>query len=432
MKYFFSIIIPIYNSESFLIECIDSLINQKKIFFEIILINDYSSDSSLKICKDYKKKFNFIKIINNNKNIGVGKSRNKGINRSNGKYFIFLDSDDYLYPKCLYSLSKLIIKKKYPDLIFGYFDKNTYPYSNKKLLSDNSKFNHPDKLITYINEKNFPLEEAWPFIVKNNFIKKNNIKFQDIRIAEDEIFVIKILSLMKNYACFEEKFYYHRVHSSSLSSSVNFEATISYLKALISFNDFLKIQKLTKPKIKFIEKYMQSILSKFSSLLVLTSDNYIKKISFLLNKKIFSIRNLKKYPENISLSPSLSNNNIFTNLKNFKKSIIDYKKDIIISNYKPRLNIYLYCNSMFSESCIKILDDLDLPVINIVDDNEKLQGFEISNIKIINSKVLFNSKINIDKIFVIITNHRSSTCLKIRKNLLKKGLNTKQILIMNF
>ena len=106
MDYIFSIVIPIFNSEKFLSDTIKSVINQKNKKTEIILVNDNSSDNSKKICVYYKKKVNFIKLINNKKNLGVGYCRNQAIKNANGKYIVFLDSDDELIENSLNKLEK--------------------------------------------------------------------------------------------------------------------------------------------------------------------------------------------------------------------------------------------------------------------------------------------------------------------------------------
>ena len=94
MDVIFSVVIPIFNSEKFLSDTIKSVINQKNKKTEIILVNDNSSDNSKKICSFYKKKFSFIKLINNKINHGVGYCRNQAIKNAKGKYIVFLDSDD--------------------------------------------------------------------------------------------------------------------------------------------------------------------------------------------------------------------------------------------------------------------------------------------------------------------------------------------------
>ena len=96
-----SIIVPIYNSEKYLENCLKSICYPISNEIEIILINDASTDNSIKICNIFKKKFKNIKLINLKKNKGVSYSRNVGIKISSGEYLCFVDSDDELLPKSL-------------------------------------------------------------------------------------------------------------------------------------------------------------------------------------------------------------------------------------------------------------------------------------------------------------------------------------------
>ena len=90
MSYLFSIIIPVFNSEKFISSTLESVLKQNFANIEVILINDNSTDNTLKICKNYKKKYKNIKLINKSVNLGVGSSRNEGIKNALGKYLIFV------------------------------------------------------------------------------------------------------------------------------------------------------------------------------------------------------------------------------------------------------------------------------------------------------------------------------------------------------
>ena len=104
----FSIIIPVCNSEKYLFQCIQSVLNQKYSNVEIIIVDDCSTDKSITISRSFAKKYNNIKIICNKKNEGVSVCRNKGISNAVGKYIIFLDSDDYLINNGLKKLANLV------------------------------------------------------------------------------------------------------------------------------------------------------------------------------------------------------------------------------------------------------------------------------------------------------------------------------------
>ena len=114
-KILFSIVIPVYNSAQYLKQCITSVQNQNFKNFEIILIEDKSTDTSNKICKFFSKKYANIKLINHKKRYGVSRSRNDGIKKACGKYIIFLDSDDFLLNGSLNKLSKLVEKNTSSD-----------------------------------------------------------------------------------------------------------------------------------------------------------------------------------------------------------------------------------------------------------------------------------------------------------------------------
>ena len=110
-----SIIVPVYNNYNFLDKCLDSIINQTYKNIEIILINDGSTDNSLKKLKKYAKVDSRIILINK-KNEGVSKARNDGIKISTGKYITFVDSDDYLECDAIEKIYIALIKNKVEEL----------------------------------------------------------------------------------------------------------------------------------------------------------------------------------------------------------------------------------------------------------------------------------------------------------------------------
>ena len=107
-----SIIIPVYNAEKTLKNCLNSILKQNSTKLEIILINDHSKDGCKQICYLYKKKFKNIKVYNQSKNRGVSACRNKGIKKAKGSFLIFLDSDDFILKNCINLLRTIHIHIK--------------------------------------------------------------------------------------------------------------------------------------------------------------------------------------------------------------------------------------------------------------------------------------------------------------------------------
>jgi glycosyltransferase involved in cell wall biosynthesis len=102
-----SVIVPVYNAEKYLNECIDSLIGQTFFYsMEVILIDDGSTDNSPSLCDSYSQKHENIKVIHQ-ENSGVSVARNRGIEKAQGKYIGFVDADDYVYPEMYERLFKL-------------------------------------------------------------------------------------------------------------------------------------------------------------------------------------------------------------------------------------------------------------------------------------------------------------------------------------
>ena len=140
-----SVIVPVYNVEDYLKECLDSIINQTLKEIEILCIDDCGTDNSIDILREYSKKDNRIKIISHKENKGLGPARNTGINEAKGEYISFIDSDDFIskdYYENLYNTAK-----KYDSDIVNTL--NIKFYKNKKLR----------KFIYTFNEKEF--ESTW-------------------------------------------------------------------------------------------------------------------------------------------------------------------------------------------------------------------------------------------------------------------------------
>lgn len=183
-----SIIVPIYNASKYLKKCLDSLVNQTKKELEFILINDGSTDESESIIKSYND--NRIKYFKRS-NHGIGKTRNFGINKSTGKYIMFLDSDDYLEENACELLYEKIEKDKLDLVVCDFYNviKETKVCEKNAIFKNTALKDKPDLLL------NINLA-PWNKIYRSDLIKNNNIKFIEDLKYEDAPFVA--LSLLKS------------------------------------------------------------------------------------------------------------------------------------------------------------------------------------------------------------------------------------------
>lgn len=118
----FSVIIPVYNAEKYINQCISSLLNQEYTDYELILVNDCSTDRSLEVCEEFQKKYSNVVIINQLQNKGVSAARNRGIEAASGEYILFVDSDDFVANNYFQTLHDLTKEYNVELISFGHYD----------------------------------------------------------------------------------------------------------------------------------------------------------------------------------------------------------------------------------------------------------------------------------------------------------------------
>lgn len=193
-----SIIIPIYNSEKYLEECLNSVLNQTYKNIEVLLINDGSTDESKKICEEYCKKYSNIKLINNI-NEGVSKARNKGLKLAKGEYVFFCDSDDIMHPRQLEKLSTNL-KSTNSELSVCSFSEfvNNVEFEKNKNFKLEEILNKDKMLETIISDRKYS-GFLWNKLFKLDIIKMKSHLFFDekISINEDQIFILEYIIRIK-------------------------------------------------------------------------------------------------------------------------------------------------------------------------------------------------------------------------------------------
>lgn len=188
-----SIIVPIYNGEKYVDKCLEMIINQTFKDFELIIVDDGSTDNTKKMCTKYAEKDPRIKLISK-KNGGTWAARNKGIDESTGKYIIFLDCDDW-YEDNLFMEMYENMKKNNVDLVIAgqtnvFVDKNGKTIKKTTVLPKDNLFKTKDAILgNYILLREEEIGDIlWNKIYKSEIIKKYNLKFENYKRGEDTIF----------------------------------------------------------------------------------------------------------------------------------------------------------------------------------------------------------------------------------------------------
>ncbi len=220
-----SIVIPVYNVEKYLEECIESAIKQSLNDIEIICINDGSTDSSLEILKKYEEKYSNIIVISQ-ENKGLSASRNVGIRKAKGKYIYFLDSDDFIDTKSMEVCYKECEKYDLDMVTFDaicFLDKD---YVGKDFKEDYDRSNLlPQYTLTgeefYIasNKSGGYRVPVWLNFYNSEFIRKNNLFFIEGIYHEDEIHTCHCLLKAKRIKYINKKFFNRRIRNNSIMTS---------------------------------------------------------------------------------------------------------------------------------------------------------------------------------------------------------------------
>lgn len=212
-----SIIVPTYNVETYLGNCLESLVNQnlKDDCYEIIVVNDGATDSSPEIAVQYEKKYAQI-WVHHQENQGLSAARNKGISLAKGKYIYFIDSDDYIAENTLkYALDLL---EKHQLDVLGLRVKNTASLGIKATDNPEIMQGEPAKVtdgITYIAENNY-LNNAWWYFINREFLLNTKLQFPVGRFVEDANFTAQLLCQSRRIMRSSLDFYRYVIRPNSI------------------------------------------------------------------------------------------------------------------------------------------------------------------------------------------------------------------------
>lgn len=234
-----SIVVPVFNVEKFLKKCIESIISQSFSNFEVLLVNDGSTDGSLDICLQYTKIDDRVKVINK-KNGGLSDARNAGIKYATGKYICFIDSDDFIEKEYLQKLYKNIVKYNSDVSMCEYFitDENGQKIQIEKFNNEKLKYISGKKLIESIYSRNPTISiVAWNKLYKRKLFA--NITYSKGRLYEDQFIAVPLFWSVKKVSLIDAPLYnYVQRKGSIMNSKINKKKifdTVAYKKQRIYF-----------------------------------------------------------------------------------------------------------------------------------------------------------------------------------------------------
>jgi glycosyltransferase involved in cell wall biosynthesis len=266
-----SVVIPVYNVEKYLKECVASVLNQHFKDFDIILVDDGSTDNCMAICDTFSEKDSRVNVIHK-KNEGVGLARNTGLKVATGKYIFFLDSDDFVEPNFFVELISET-NRNFDIIQFGFnriSKRGKYVNTSIPASAEIKSLPTEKEKLALILDSGCGLA-VWDKLIKREFLLEQEIFFDNKKRGQDFTFIIKL---------------YHHTKTIMVIN-----------KALINYRIIMGTGK------KFDPKLIQNHLDNFNSLKNLLDDKSLNSEKYL--RKIFSIWFFKVIPINIAANGAL-------------------------------------------------------------------------------------------------------------------------------
>lgn len=318
-----SIIVPVYNVEKYLSKCIDSILNQTFINFELILVNDGSSDKSPVICEEYKKLDDRIKVIHKS-NGGLSSARNIGIKQSKGNFIAFIDSDDYIHPQMfeiLYNNMKIndsdLVLCDYKKVYENESDKyKNYDVENIK----SNNYTNIEALSRLQGNKGITYVVAWNKLYKRRLF--NDLKYKEGKIHEDEFIIHEILYKCNLVSYVSMELYYYLQRSDSITTSKfnisRLDGLDACIERILFYKHINEKELMYKAEIIYIEKFLEFYYKLENE--VENPTKHLRRIKNKFRRRIigFMKNHYLKYKEKIALIGFCINPFIYEKYKEIK------------------------------------------------------------------------------------------------------------------
>lgn len=266
---FFSIILPVYNVKKYLEQCLASIVSQTFTDYEIILVDDGSTDGSEMLCESFKEQFKNVIVIHQ-KNSGQGSARNKGLSVANGNYIIFIDSDDFIIGNNFLQDIYATVQKKNSDLVMYKFCK--YYDGAKELekctfsMAEASQLDDTEEILKSLVRNDAFYGAPWSKVIRRRMLIDNNIEFENGLVGEDMEWMCHIMTCFDSISVIDKPYIAYRQRKGSTSK-------INKLKNLTDFIYILEKWSVGIEKANISESRKESLrgaLAKYYSNLMIT------------------------------------------------------------------------------------------------------------------------------------------------------------------
>lgn len=257
-----TVIIPVYNVEQYLAQCLESVLQQDFKKYEILCVNDASTDSSAEILNTYAAKYENIRIITHAHNRGLSGARNTGLVHAQGKYILFVDSDDMIVQGTLQELYEAAEKKQLDIVYFNLskiFEDDVFQRNAiKKNYEYNGLYTGRELFCQYSNNNDYKVE-AWRQFFNRDFLLKNDLRFMDGILHEDTLFSFLCAMKAERVMDINKTYYIYRQRKGSIMYTKNEKRARSMFVVLTEIFTYWNGNGFSEEENLAIAKYFQGL-----------------------------------------------------------------------------------------------------------------------------------------------------------------------------
>lgn len=352
-----SIVIPVYNTEKYISRCIESIVGQELNNYEIIVIDDCSTDHSYKILKNWEKNFSQIKLFQNARNMGAGFTKNEGLNHCTGKYMCFVDSDDWIKKG---SLKKLLELAERTECDAIYYEEESrkeeqtdtiYYDIVKKLIIVSEYVNGIEFLEKMLDEKKLTVS-ANHYFIRRDAIDKS-VSFSENRIIDDLIFTVSFLCSIKKVVVLENDLYvYYKRTSGNITGRAK---EISMIKEMFDYalHIWKNLENINEDTNRVREKCVLHMMSQIHN-------DYFQQKSNGEIEYLEISRQISDYPELKTLFEKSKYLSVYGAICNNT-----------IKKLKKAKNIYIYGTGNYGIDTFRVLYMNNIPINGFIETHKK-------------------------------------------------------------
>lgn len=397
-----SIIISICNSEKYISQCIDSLLEQNLNEIEIICVVDPCGDNTVNILKNYQKEESRIRIIENDVNVGLAEARNIGFESAFGEYIYFIDSDDYLCPNTLAGIYELCKDNQLDGIIFNSHalienEGFSVPVLQvKDLQKYNRKVLDGEEAFTLLFNNHSYVSSVWRYVWKKSFLLEEQLLFnKELRYAEDGPYTIKAILLAQKFMISDVFAHVYRRHADSLDTVYPVEKSICIFKAFYNIYNIWMTMELGNDAQRCLREFV-------------TQRYKLAKQYYIYNKEQMSVKSFSDLKEQVAFQLMMDQNSL---------NSVTFDHDTI-KKIRNSEKIVLYGAGNHAMDVIDTLNNCGIKISCIAITNpEKNKILEVNKIPVVGINSLLDQK---DKILVII-GIKSVRAISEVKDLLEKN-----------